>query len=155
MFGSKKSKTVIGAIALLLLISFTPSAVAGRNVVPSLNGTLCKSWGASWNAKNRVCYVGTTINIGYDLIIDAKSTLYITNGTLQFTGANLNNLGTITNLEGNFYNYGFIRNSGRIFNGSYFNSNNNVQNYGYIENTANWDGCVIDSGGSSLNINYC
>ena len=145
MFGSMKSKSAIGVIAILLLTTLTPSAVAGKpGTTPTLNGSLCKSFAGVWVAKVRNCYITTNLGSSVGFIIDSKSQLIIENNG-EFTNysditvnGSIVNYGTF-NTSSNVYNYGTLVNFGNI------NSSNYIYNYSYIQQNGNWNGCVYNS----------
>ena len=144
MFGSVKSKSAIGIIALLLLTGMTPSAVAAkRGSTPTLNGTVCKSIGGDWVAKVRNCYINGSIISSVSFIIDSKSQLIID------TYGNFTNYNDIT-VNGSIVNYGTLNTSGNVFNyGTLVNygtiiSSNYIYNYSYIMQSGDWYGCVYN-----------
>ena len=113
MFKVNKSKSAIGVIALLILATLTPTAMAGKPT-PSLNGTLCKSFGGTWKAgKNGTCFIVNNTNNEGDFTIKAGQELRIIAGQ-------------------QFHNYGIINNFGTIRNYGVFVNNNVVNNSGYI-----------------------
>lgn len=134
MLKVNKSKSAIGVIALLLLVTLTPSASAGKpGSTPSLNGTLCKSFGGQWKAgKTGTCTISGShrnersfnISAGNTLVI-AQSGTFINNATINNSGGgSITSSGTfINNAEVRIINFGTITNL----------STSLIDNYGYIE----------------------
>jgi hypothetical protein len=156
MFGSMKSKSAIGVIALLLLTTLTPSAMAGkRGTIQTLSGSVCKTIGGTWVSKSRNCYMTGTSASYIPFIIDSKSQLIIESG--DFTNYyDITNNGGIVNY-GTFHAGNNIRNYANIINYGNFYSNSFVYNYSYISTQyGSWDGCVYDVGGNfDGSISFC
>ena len=108
MLKINKSKSVIGVLSLLLLVTLVPSANAGKpGSTPSLNGTLCKSFGGTWKAgKNGTCSMvnlgGSSIN-NKDFVINNGDTLFIQYSNFS-NNATITNYGVISTLNGGFDN---------------------------------------------------
>ena len=144
MLKVNKSKSVIGVIALLLLVTLIPSANAGKpGSTPSLNGTLCKSFGGTWKAgKTGTCNIFQQSPKNYqDFKIDAGDTLFI--GSFK-----------------TFQNYAIVTNYGKI----QLQFSDNIQiggfeNYGpsgRVINNGIFIGCLINySGATGSNVPTC
>ena len=126
MFKVNKSKGTIGVLSLLLLVSLAPSANAGKpGSTPSLNGTLCKSFGGTWKAgKTGTCNILYNSPKNYqDFKINAGDTLFIGRFSTFQNYAIVTNYGKIQlefrdNIQiGGFENYGP---SGRVINNGIF-----------------------------------
>ena len=155
MFGSMKSKSAIGIIAILLLTTLTPSAVAGKpGTIPTLTGTLCKSFAGVWNAKVKTCFISGNSASYVSFIIDSKSQLSI-DPSGDFTNYyEITNNGSITNY-GSFHTSNSIINIGNIVNMANFYSNYHITNNGFIWQNGNWDGCVYNFNSFDGNLTLC
>jgi hypothetical protein len=108
MFKVNKSKSAIGVIALSLLVTLIPSANAGKpGSTPSLNGTLCKSFGGTWKAgKTGTCSLvnsGGSIANNKNFVINSGDTFYIYNSNFS-NYATITNYGVISTIYGGFDN---------------------------------------------------
>ena len=137
MFKVNKSKGAIGVLSLLLLITLTPSAMAGKPG-PTLDGKLCKRFGGTWDAgKNATCYLVNDAENTGEFTIKAGQELRIIGGR-------------------QFINIGTIYNSGTILNYGIFVNNNVVNNSGYITSICpGYWASILPMGTGEFNVPSC
>ena len=145
MFKVNKSKSAIGVIALLILATLTPTAMAGKPT-PSLNGTLCKSFGGTWKAgKSGTCTIANNFTPPEGVIIDfiIKTGDFLVNNAGDLTNSAFTTSGTITNNgtitnTGHMYTLGVTNNSGGTITNNgiidFYAGGSPVNNYGLITN---------------------
>lgn len=170
MFRINKSKSAIGVIAFVLLVTLTPPAIAGKpGTIPSLNGSICKAFGGVWKAgKNGKCTVINTTGNSNRFLINAGDTLEISNGgifNVNFdidNSGNVNNNGTFNTLTGDYYNSsagvfnnnGIFNNNLTIYNGAIFNNHGNFNNTSRLINYITFnnysDGIINNTTGGSI-----
>jgi hypothetical protein len=161
MFGVSNSKSLIGVLSLLLLVTLTPSAMAGKpGSRPTLTGTFCKNvlqgtWKAGKSANCAITSNVTNIDL-FEIKNGDRLTVYglFTNqGFIYNSGeivtadsGTIDNQRTINNLtSGLIQNNGTIRgntnelyNSGSIKNAGLFDYHGEITNFltGTITNNA-------------------
>ena len=136
MLRVSKSKGVLGALSLLLLVTLAQPAIAGKpGSIPTLNGTLCKSLGGTWKAgKSGLCTISVStpnipsfdIGVGDRLIITSNGILNNnTYKTVRNLGLIILSSGGTLISNGTIDNYGTIDNSGSFTNGGTFSNRSN------------------------------
>jgi hypothetical protein len=84
MLKVNKSKSVIGVLSLLLLVSLAPPANAGKpGSTPTLDRKLCTEFGGSWVVgKNATCYLVNNFDNYGDFTVKAGAN-YLSSPTLE------------------------------------------------------------------------
>ena len=138
MLKVSKSKGVLGALSLLLLVTLAQPANAGKpGSIPTLNGTLCKSLGGTWKAgKSGLCTISVStpnipsFDIGFGDRILITSTGILNNNnvkTIRNIGTIILNSGGTLISNGTIDNYGAVDNSGSFTNlGTFTNRSNGI-----------------------------